>query len=566
MSTLTATSPDIVALKTAVGKMKAGLGEGDRRNWVAQAQIHGTFTGGFTFCQHGNWYFLPWHRGYLYFFEEIIRQLSGYEDFALPYWDWSKDFSLPAQFWGAGNPLDNPTRTGEPDSGRGIGPNSTISLSDQAQFVSKSVVSEILNQPDFETFAGLQGALSTMPGAGELEGTPHNFIHRWVNNDMATAESSIDPIFWLHHCNVDRLWTEWVNKHPTGMPSGDPTWTGTPLPGFCDRNGAPVNNFTVDKTLKTADLGYGYAPPAPLNFGPAPGPSGDPAPGFHSVAPVPPSARRDPNSPNEVSIYKYAPTTDQANRMNRVIENGIDERRTIVRMRLQNIKIPSDQNVALQVHINCHLESRDVPITDPSYVRTSTFFYPHAAKGGGHEGARAHDTISFVMSVKHTLGGLYGDRRLTKDEPLKVMVIALSPLPGHVEGLAGPGAGGQSGAGLVRGRRGEIIGPEPNLAGDRLPVFRGSPCVAESILLDRVASVPVAVSLQIAGPAPATLATPRRKGHTRSWSARRWRRVSHVQASVARRGDPCHRLAHQPILGCGRRVGPVPQPGGRPEE
>jgi tyrosinase len=429
VSTLTATSPDIVALKTAVGKMKAELGPGDRRNWLAQAQIHGTFTGGFTFCQHGNWYFLPWHRGYLYFFEEIIRQLSGYEDFALPYWDWSKDFSLPALFWGAGNPLDNPPRPGEPNSGRGVTPSSTISLSDQAQFVSKSVVSGVLGQPDFETFAGLQGALSTMPGAGELEGTPHNFIHRWVNNDMATAESSVDPIFWLHHSNVDRLWTEWVKMHPTGMPSGDPTWTGTSLPGFCDRNGNPVNNFTVDKTFKTTDLGYDYAPPAPVNSNFGPAPPGKSAPGFRSVGLVQHGGRRDPNSPSGVSIYQYVPTPNLLDQVDRVIENGVDERKRTVRMRLQNIKIPSNQNVALRVHVNCPLENRDVPITDPSYVRSCTFFYPHAANAQGHGGEGGHDTISFVMSVKPTHVRLYGDRKLTKDEPLKVMVIAQPLFP-----------------------------------------------------------------------------------------------------------------------------------------
>src|SRR5262249_50914262 len=140
VSQLTATSPDIQAMKTAVGKMKAGLGDGDRRNWRAQAQVHGTFTGGFTHCQHGNWFFLPWHRGYLYFFEEIIRRLSGFDGFALPYWDWSKDFKLPSQFWGDDNPLNDPPRAGEPDSGRGVGPSSQISQREQARFVSRSVI------------------------------------------------------------------------------------------------------------------------------------------------------------------------------------------------------------------------------------------------------------------------------------------------------------------------------------------------------------------------------------------------------------------------------------------
>ncbi|MBV8312810.1 MAG: tyrosinase family protein [Planctomycetaceae bacterium] len=422
VSQLNSSSPDIVALTTAVGKMKAGLGDGDRRNWEAQAQIHGTFTGGFTHCQHGNWYFLPWHRGYLYFFEEIVRQLSGDEDFALPYWDWSKDFKLPATFWGNGNPLNDPARPGQPDSGRAVNQNSEILPRDQARFVNKSVISTILNQPDFETFAGVQANPGVMAGAGELEQTPHNFIHRWVGGDMVTGESPFDPIFWLHHCSVDRLWTEWVRKHPTSMPENDPAWTGTAFNDFCDRAGNPTT-ISVQQTLKTTDLGYQYALPAsPVNSRPATAPARalEKSQGLRSVSPGQPGV--GPEFRNGVAVYNYTPPGNQFEQFNQIIDNGIEVRKKIVRMRLQGIKIPSNQNVALQVHINCLLEKPDLPITDPSYVRSSTFFYPHIAKG--QAGNAGHDTISFVMNVKPALGRLYGDRPLTSGEPLKVVVIA----------------------------------------------------------------------------------------------------------------------------------------------
>jgi len=40
-------------------------------------------------CQHGSWFFLPWHRGYLIAFEGIVRdaivKLGGPADWALPY-------------------------------------------------------------------------------------------------------------------------------------------------------------------------------------------------------------------------------------------------------------------------------------------------------------------------------------------------------------------------------------------------------------------------------------------------------------------------------------------------
>src|SRR5262245_48779071 len=62
----------------------------DPRNWYRNVLAH-TLD-----CPHGNWWFLPWHRGYLGWFERVCRELSGDPDFALPYWDWTASPSLPA--------------------------------------------------------------------------------------------------------------------------------------------------------------------------------------------------------------------------------------------------------------------------------------------------------------------------------------------------------------------------------------------------------------------------------------------------------------------------------------
>src|SRR5688572_16910261 len=49
-------------------------------------------------CQHSSWFFLPWHRMYLHFFEQIVAdaviQEGGPADWALPYWNYS-DLSNP---------------------------------------------------------------------------------------------------------------------------------------------------------------------------------------------------------------------------------------------------------------------------------------------------------------------------------------------------------------------------------------------------------------------------------------------------------------------------------------
>ena len=47
-----------------------------------------------------------------------------------------------------------------------------------------------------------------------LETILHNAAHLWVGGSMATATSPNDPVFFLHHANVDRLWARWQDLHP----------------------------------------------------------------------------------------------------------------------------------------------------------------------------------------------------------------------------------------------------------------------------------------------------------------------------------------------------------------
>lgn len=44
---------------------------GDQTYWQLQANIH------HEHCPHGNWFFLPWHRAYIYHFEEICREVAS---------------------------------------------------------------------------------------------------------------------------------------------------------------------------------------------------------------------------------------------------------------------------------------------------------------------------------------------------------------------------------------------------------------------------------------------------------------------------------------------------------
>src|SRR2546421_6689544 len=59
------------------------------QNWFRNTFIH------LMDCPHGNWWFYVWHRGFLGYFEETIRNLSGDQSFAIPYWDWTTLPQIP---------------------------------------------------------------------------------------------------------------------------------------------------------------------------------------------------------------------------------------------------------------------------------------------------------------------------------------------------------------------------------------------------------------------------------------------------------------------------------------
>src|SRR6478609_10553951 len=92
--------PVIRAYAQAIGVLKSRPGS-NPSSWLYQAAIHG-FTQQDKWrnqCQHNSWYFLPWHRMYLSWFEKLVRAtiagLPGVDaatkqSWALPYWDYTK--------------------------------------------------------------------------------------------------------------------------------------------------------------------------------------------------------------------------------------------------------------------------------------------------------------------------------------------------------------------------------------------------------------------------------------------------------------------------------------------
>jgi hypothetical protein len=88
-------------------------------------------------------------------------------------------------------------------------------------------------------------------------GSIHNRVHVWVGGNMLGCASPNDPVFWLHHCNIDRLWARWQedNGEPylpvAGAPQGHNLndgmwpWMTPPRP-------------TPESVLDHRALGYSY--------------------------------------------------------------------------------------------------------------------------------------------------------------------------------------------------------------------------------------------------------------------------------------------------------------------
>jgi tyrosinase len=244
INSLSATDPVLTTYKSAIQLIKA-LPASDKRSWVNQSNIH------LNFCPHGNWLFLPWHRAYLWRFEEICRELTGQNTFALPYWNWSKDPKIPAVFFDSASPLYDSTRAANPSST--LLPGS----------VAPTVLENILDQTNFLLFASGSIAATTgqRTGAsyGPLEGNPHNAVHGFVGGNMGQYVSPLDPIFWTHHNMIEAIWVEWNWKR--GNPNtNDSAWTQRKFTEFVDRAGNPVSVTTFEMILYPL-LNYRYDDP-----------------------------------------------------------------------------------------------------------------------------------------------------------------------------------------------------------------------------------------------------------------------------------------------------------------
>jgi hypothetical protein len=201
---------------------------------------------------------------YLYYFERIVRAqvvaAGGPSDWALPFWDYDQSGrrALPPAF-------RDPTRpSGGPNplfvAARNPGINDGTASLDPAITSPRFA----LDRPTFTGAAEFGGGATSAAGqfmgaTGRLEETPHNDVHVAIGGWMADPElAARDPIFWLHHANVDRLWRVW-NQSGRANPT-DAAWADQAFE-FFDETGARVSRRCRDVVDIVGQLDYSYETP-----------------------------------------------------------------------------------------------------------------------------------------------------------------------------------------------------------------------------------------------------------------------------------------------------------------
>jgi len=240
------TSTEIANYRKGVALMQSRAFN-DPTSWIYQANMHGYPTNSaicpvvgtpqpqWSTCQHGSFFFLAWHRMYLYYFERIlqaaVRQAIHNPTyvFSLPFWNYEDPAhrQLPAPFRSPAdstNPLWVKQRTTNCNNG-----STCISSADASDTVAMGLIpfcscsggSCTGCQTGISSDQSFGGGFISAPNhsasvPGELELQPHGVVHNAVGGPVGWMSyftcAARDPIFWLHHANIDRLWQVWLNK------------------------------------------------------------------------------------------------------------------------------------------------------------------------------------------------------------------------------------------------------------------------------------------------------------------------------------------------------------------
>ncbi|KUL89658.1 hypothetical protein ZTR_00412 [Talaromyces verruculosus] len=244
----------------------AGIHGYPYRSWDG---VNGQFLTGY--CSHGSPIFPTWHRPYLALFEQRIWQYAqsiaasypddqrqAYVDAATtlraPYWDWAETVRSP-----------------DPNTGQSRMDNVNSGMSSNSAWLTSSTYQLLSSETNYTVFSN-----SVLQDRGDnynnLESI-HDGVHALVGDGghmTYFSMAAFDPIFWIHHCSIDRIFALWEVLNPNSYvePMADTYGTfvieagtvediTTPLYPF-HRSDDPNDFWTSGNSRSTRDFGYTY--------------------------------------------------------------------------------------------------------------------------------------------------------------------------------------------------------------------------------------------------------------------------------------------------------------------
>lgn len=207
--------------------------------------------------------FLAWHRLYIWYFEQIVRKLSGDPEFALPYWGYTDTTNLVANR--TMNKMFRDSVLSLFEKSRFAPLNTGVPLN--GAIVSALNIKPLMRKKDIYIFTSSldnspHGAMHNYIGGGN--GSPYNIFNPIYNcncnntgpdNDTCDGglmrnvpSAGFDPIFFSHHSNIDRIWQQWTNspngKLLTAADLNSFPWRYV----FFDANGKEIS-YTTDQVI-----------------------------------------------------------------------------------------------------------------------------------------------------------------------------------------------------------------------------------------------------------------------------------------------------------------------------
>jgi len=416
---------------------------------------------------HWSYFFLPWHRAYLYFVERHLantlakqfdnKPISG-DQFALPYWDWvthknipntsaremakkaSPLFGLdPSEDLGADKPdrynlalfdgyrgptLDKPDMNPDNEPTKGWKEYTKLIRDHNT---SPAQINSILSMQNFCIFGGFP-ITDEATGQGLLENIPHNTIHDWVgtrcgsNRDMGSLRyAALDPIFYLHHCNIDRIWSLY---RFTPDPDGKPATNCFPTPEalkqwadqtfeFTDIDGKTVS-VTVRDTIKNMNNVTYEESPRGSKLTVA---SADKAAAVRTAPLLAKTTRLTNDKPGTVTVAAKAMLKDSKD-----VRAG-EPKSAVLEVVIGDFAYQG--RFQARVFVNKEDATRETPLGDEHFVGSFQVLDSHSGKSERKDGKHR-----FFVDVSPTVSNFFKVAPAGKDFKLTLVAVGGSPREG----------------------------------------------------------------------------------------------------------------------------------------